>query len=32
VIALFSGSGVGFETPIEEVRGGTPQVPYFDKE
>jgi len=24
VIALFSGSGVGFETPIEEIRGGTP--------
>jgi hypothetical protein len=23
VIALFSGSGVGFETPIEEIRGGT---------
>ncbi len=24
VIALFSGSGVGFETPIEEARGVTP--------
>jgi hypothetical protein len=24
VIALFSGSGVGFETPIEEIRGGAP--------
>ena len=23
MIALFSGSGVGFERPIEEIRGGT---------
>ena len=31
VIALFSGSGIGFEEPVEEIHGGEPRTPDFGR-